>query len=494
MKEEFPFSLKSIRTDVDSEEIGFRLYGEKAKPVHFATGFFRGILGKYATTDLLSRLVYVVNARGQVKQGCEIEDIMAELQSEKVIEDGISKTNVQALRGMMQSLLNADQAVFGEKGSFVSYSAASAPFVTGKATYEEVGEIGAGILKTACPELAKTLETLLLDTKDEISTLFAPVPCEMVSASEDCGQLPGWVSKTNKHPAWDNFISSVKCSGTFLKHNISGQPKLLAIRTIVHFAIFHLIRYLAKQESFHDKNAPSVIPLLAVYAKNRRPALAASSRSSFLQVGQSMARFYALMYAKRFTREKMDSKKLLSMQKAPPYDEKKTLTAADKKRALQNDETWKTAKNMAGEEATEKLKILRLGRAIHDMVATASDVSPSKYIRGLALKSGILYPPTPRIIPYFRFSQDITSMLVFASVENEKGIAGDIFLQNLRDNFDVVTGALGSDFSFCTEHLRTMRVDEDELNANGEAFIDQICDMGYGTILADGIFRVSIGE
>jgi len=494
MSESFSFSLKEIRSEVDAEQIGFKLYGDKAKPVHFAAGFFRCVLEQYSTADLLSRLVYVVNARGQIKKGCEIDGLMTELKTEGIIEDGVNRDSVQFLRGMMQSLLSSDSAVFGEKGGLVSYSAASLPFVTAKATYEEVGEIGAGILKEACPELIEVVEKLLKDKNDEISILFDPVPCEMARVNDGCGELPHWVAKAKKQRSWKLFVESVRKSGMILRDNIHGLPKLRAIRTIVHFAIFHLIRYLAKQEAFHNKLLQPEMPLIAVYSKKRQVSLITSSRSSFLQIGQSMARFYASMYAAKFGELGFDYRSLLKISKAPVYDKKKTLTRADKKKAEQNNEVWKTAKIMAQDESDPELALLRLGQSIHDMVATASDVSPLKYIRGLGLKTGLLYPSTSRTIPYFRFTQDITAMLVLSSAQHSVSVSGDEFLTNLRDNFDVVTGALEDDFDFCSEHLRTMNVDEDELSKNGEAFIEQVCDMGYGKILADGIFRLSIGE
>ncbi|MBR4653015.1 MAG: hypothetical protein IKO72_06605 [Kiritimatiellae bacterium] len=494
MSECFSFSLKEIRSEVDAEQIGFKLYGDKAKPVHFAAGFFRCILGEYSTADLLSRLVYVVNARGQVKKGCEIDVLMTELKNEGVVEHDVNRDDLQSLRGMMQSLLSSDSAVFGEKGGLASYSAASSPFVTAKATYEEVGEIGAGILKEACPELIDVIEGLLKDKSDEISILFDPVPCEMVSSNSESGELPKWVSRAKKQPAWRSFTESVRRSGLILRDNIQGIPKLLAIRTIVHFAIFHLLRYLAKQEAFHSKSLQPETPLIAVYSKKRQISLVSSSRSSFLQIGQSMARFYASMYAVKLGELGYDYKTLLSINKAPCYDKKKALTRTDRKKADQNNEVWKTAKSMSQEEGDPKLALLRLGQSIHDMVATASDVSPLKYIRGIGLKTGLLYPSTSRTIPYFRFTQDITAMLVLSSTPKGDSVPGDEFLANLRNNFDVVTGALEDDFDFCSTHLRTMNVDEDELSKNGEAFIEQVCDMGYGKILADGIFRLFIGE
>ena len=494
MSESFSFSLKEIRSEVDAEQIGFKLYGDKAKPAHFAAGFFRCILGEYSNADLLSRLVYVVNARGQVKKGCELDGIMTELKNEGIIEGDVNRDNLQSLRGMMQALLSSDSAVFGEKGGLVSYSAASLPFITAKATYEEVGEIGAGILKESCPELIEVIEKLLKDKSDEISMLFDPVPCEMVSANEECGELPKWVSRAKKQPAWRSFVESIRNSGMLLRDNIQGLPKLLAIRTIVHFSIFHLIRYLAKQETFHSKSQHSETPLIAVYSKKKQVSLISSSRSSFLQIGQSMARFYASMYAAKLCELGHDYKSLLNISKAPCYDSKKSLTKTDKKKAEQNNEVWKTAKAMAQEENDPRLALLRLGQSIHDMVATASDVSPLKYIRGIGLKTGLLYPSTSRTIPYFRFTQDITAMLVLSSTPKGCSVSGDEFLRNLRKNFDVVTGALEDDFDFCSTHLRTMNVDEDELSKNGEAFIEQVCDMGYGKVLADGIFRLSIGE
>ena len=494
MKDSFDFNLKQIRSEVDDEEIGFRLSGDKAKPVHFATGFFRGILGERADTELLSRMVYVVNAKGQIQRGCEISEIMEELRGQAIIEKEIEQDDVQALRVMMQSLLSADSAVFGEKGSSVSYSAASAQFITSKARYEEVGEIGAGIIKEACPELSEFVKKLLCDQSDEISLLFSPIKCNMIPVDEDVGKLPKWTNKQKKNTAWQEYIASVQRSGKCLQENIDGLPKLLAIRTVVQFAIFHLIRYLSKQEFFHDSGSPSVLPFLAVYADIRRSSLVDSSKSSVFQIGQSLARFYASSYAKKFEDYDLSFRDLMRLDQAPLYDEKKKQTRSDKKKAEQNNEVWRSAKNVAKDESDKGKGLWQLGYAIHNMVATASDTNPDKYIRGLGLRTGILYPATPRVKPYFRFSQDITGMLIISTVHKNENLAGDEFLLRLRKNFDVVTGGLESDYDFCSEHLRMMRIDEDELSMNGEAFIAQICDMGYGQILADGIFRVSMGE
>lgn len=491
MKDAFEFSLKNIRNDVDDEQIGFRLYGDKAKPAHFASGFFRRILGEHLSSDLLGRMSYVVNARGQIKRGCGIEEVASDLQENGILEPGVEKENLQALRSMMQSLLSADSAVFGDKGSDVSYSAAGRKFVTSKARYEEVGEIGAGIIQEACPALVDYIEILLKDQTDELSILFEPLPGDMVE-NEGTSDLPKWIKKPSA--AWKAFIQSVGTSGEILLANIKRQPKLLAIRTVIHFSIFHLLRYLAKQESFHDRTKSKyVIPLLAVYASSKRSSLVATSRRAFQQIGQSMARFYASSYVKKFFDCGMDYDSLMSTTKAPLYDAEKKMTKADQKKSEQNNEVWRNAKVMASEEDDTDLGLLRLGEAVHNMVATASDVNPLKYIRGIARLSGIVYPNTPRVIPYFRFSQDITSMLVLSSVDGAEGIPGEEFLRRLRENFDVVTGADEGDFDFCTENLLGMMVDEDELVANGNAFVERICDMGYGKILADGIFMVSTG-
>ena len=494
MKGEFEFSLKSIRNDVDDEQIGFRLYGDKAKPVHFANGFFRRILGEHLSSDLLGRMAYVVNAKGQIKKGCKVEEVMSDLQREDVLGTSVGKENLQTLRSMMQSLLNADSAVFGDRGSDVSYSAAGRKFVTSKARYEEVGEIGAGIIQEACPALTAYIKVLLNDQTDELSILFDPLPGDMVK-NDGIIDLPKWIKKS---PAsWKAFIKSVGDSGKILLENIKRQPKLLAIRTVIHFSIFHLLRYLAKQEAFHDRaKSKYVIPLLAVYASSKRSSLVSTSRRSFQQIGQSMARFYASSYVKKLSANGMDYKSLMSMPKAPPYDLDKKMTKADLKKSEYNNDVWENAKVMAAEEDNEDFGLLRLGEAVHNMVATASDVNPLKYIRGIARLSGIVYPNTPRVIPYFRFSQDITSMLVLSSVSavsDSEGIPGEEFLRRLRENFDVVTGADEGDFDFCTENLLGMMVDEDELVANGNAFVERICDMGYGKILADGIFMVSTG-
>ena len=492
MKDSFDFCLKQVRSEVDDEEIGFRLSGDKAKPVHFATGFFRGILGQRANTDLLSRMVYVVNAKGQIQRGCDISEIMEELRGQDIIENGIAQDEVQSLRVMMQALLSADSAVFGEKGSSASYSAASEQFVTSKARYEEVGEIGAGIIKEACPELSEFVKKLLHDQSDEISLLFCPIKSDLIPVDEEVGKLPRWACKKNSE--WMKFIASVRKSGKCLQENINGQPKLLAIRTVIQFAIFHLIRYLSKQEVFHNPDRVDVLPLLAVYADIRRSSLIDSSKSSVFQIGQALARFYASCYSKKFSEYGLSFRDLMHIDQAPIYDEKKTRTKSDKKKAEQNNEVWRSAKNVAKEEPDETRGLWQLGSAIHNMVATSSETNPDKYIRGLGLRTGILYPATPRVKPYFRFSQDVTGMLILSTVHKNENLTGDEFLMRLRDNFDVVTGALENDYDFCSEHLRMMRIDEDELTKNGEAFIAQVCDMGYGQILADGIFRVSMGE
>lgn len=491
MMNEFSFTLKGIRSEVDDEEIGFRLYGDKAKPVHFATGLFRGILGERSDTDLLSRLVYVTDAKGRTKPGCEMSKIYEDLRSQNIIENDINLEEIKALRLMMQNLLNADSAVFGEKGNVASYSAASEKFVTSKAMYEEVGEIGAGIIKESCPELSNYIKDILHEDSDEISVLFNPIQCDMEVVGDDVGQLPKWTKSPKNSEAWKNYIDSVKQSGMCLLDNIRNQPKLLAVRTVVHFAIFHLIRYLAKQESFHDPNAPKILPFLSVYTNARRSPLVDSSKFSFLQIGQSMTRFYGTMYSNKMKEYGLTLRDLMSIEKAPMYDEKKK---PDAKKTIQNNEVWISAKSDAKEESNEASRLLRLGRSIHDMVVTASDTNPNKYIRGLGLKTGILYPDRPRVTPYFRFSQDITSMLVLSAVHKHERISGNDFLLRLRNYFDLVTGALDGDFVFCSEHIQTMRIDEDELAKNGESFIELICDMGYGTVLADGIFRVAIGD
>lgn len=490
---EFDFTLKEIRNNVDDEEIGFHLPGDKAKPVHFATGFFRCITGERSNTDLLSRLVYVTDAKGRTKPGCEISEIMNELHSHGIISESITNVEVQSLRLMMQHLLNADSAVFGEKGDLVSYSAASEKFVTARARYEEVGEIGAGIIKTACPELTDYVKDLLSNSDDEISLLFNPIECDK-EIVENLHSLPKWIDNPPNPDAWNKYVESVRQSGLCLLENIKNQPKLLAIRTVIHFSIFHLIRYLAKQESFHDPNAPKVIPFLSVYASSRHFSLIDSSKRSFSQIGQSMARFYAAMYSRKFDFYEMSLHDLINTEKAPKYEKNMKPSKSSEKKTAQNDEVWKTAKNVAKEEPDAATALLRLGQSIHDMVATASDTNPDKYIRGLGVRTGILYPMTSRVKPYFRFSQDVTNMLVMATVPRGKNLPGDEFLSRIRNYFDVVTGALESDFDFCSDHLQAMYSDEDELSKNGESFIEQICDMGHGKVLADGIFRVAIGE
>ena len=384
-----------------------------------------------------------------------------------------------------------------------SFSAASAPFVTAKARYEEVGELAAQILNQACPKLLSHIRTLLNDRSDEISMLFDPIMVEERAPADLSKQLPKWTerAKNSNGSPWEEYLDSVRQSGLCLLTNIKNQPKLLAIRTFVLFSIFHLLRYLVNQERFHARQKDLKarrIPFLAVYDPRRNTALVQSSHKAFLQIGQSLSRFYAESFAQRLKHYQFGLPLLLKIKSAPQYTEKDKPTKSDLKKALQNDEVWKEAQVNAKADLdqgrSEQDGRLRFGQAIEDMVATASGTSPLKYIRGIATKAGILYPLSGRSKPYFRFSQDVTAMLVQSTVHAGECVDNDDFLDRLRGSFDVITGANSSDYDFCCENIVGLGTDENAVSRNGEAFIEQVCEMGYGRVLADGIFQVEMGS
>lgn len=478
--------LDQYSKKVNESYVGFRLYtGRKVKPVHVANGVFRTLYGKILNNAGVKKLALVESKKGI--KGYDTAAVRQELVDRSCLEDDIHEEEFDAVRRVIQKLLDADSAVFIDRfksDHMLSFSLSSKYFITSAAMYEDAGEFIGCLIREACPALTDYIATLLDSANDPISQLFAPVTNDEVSQSVDTeNRFWELFPEHMRNRAAKKFTASIRTGGECFLQNLRSQPNILTqLRLFNSFCMFSLFRYIAYLESFC---APAKLPLILLDFSGKTGSVADASSATYANIRRSLSRFCSWAHAKIL--EENYTVAQLKCSDAPVR--KAGEVSQETRDAI--DSIWKIAKEDAANAEGSDAYIV-FGRAINSILAREIDFHPGNYIRAVGLLSGILYPPNSSN-NRFVISQDILEMLLMCTVDPGPPISGNMIREYLWDRCGVLIG--GSSFEENILHAAgvTLQVDSDALEENFKNFSHTMKELGFADVKADGILQIHLG-
>ena len=170
-----PIHIEDARNRVEKTYIGFGPNSTQIKPAHLANGLFRSVLGQTYQTRTLNRFVFTNTNKGEIPKGHQLEEVYDMLMSEqKISSEDVSKQDLQKLRTLLKTVVNADDAVYNN--GMEAYSAGSAGFVTkdGLPMYDGGMFIAEWLRRNNSPLYAIIKESLG-QTNDVISIACSPL-------------------------------------------------------------------------------------------------------------------------------------------------------------------------------------------------------------------------------------------------------------------------------------------------------------------------------
>lgn len=488
-----PIYLRECRTKVDAEYVGLKPNGTKLKPVHMAGGEFRSIYGAVSETEKIKRLAYVLNAKGLTPKGNELESVREMLEEEDSLDSNISNEVLESFRLTLQDILGADNGVFYNNNSkvrdgMVSFSAGSKYFITGRATYEDSGEIIGDFIKKCCPELTEYIKSILSEGKDPVSLLLSPVSDD-TKKTEYESHIDEFILFKVDSPMVQEFMASIKSGGERLLQNFKQNKNYLSqLRTFNFFCILTLVRYMSMLESFYCPDGKKR-PILVDFSKSHGhlTSVANASMMSCSLINSSLSRFYAWAYANEMNDYSIED--LLSSP-CPQYERNK-----NNKQQEDLVQMWEVAKDEAKSASNDSDKRLAFGKSIYEMLAKESASSPENFVKAIGVRSGILYPidnqhPHKRFV----FSQDITEMVLKCCVSPGEVISRDELRERLWETFNIVIGGSNFEITMMEQNGMLLHVDTDSLEENFDSFTNQLQEMDFAETLADGILQIRLNH
>lgn len=473
-----PIKIEDLRKQVERNYVGFSPSTTGVKPVHIANGMFRTILDKTAQTDLLFRFVISQSKKGEIPAGHKLDEVYAELSSHRRLDaDSVSADDIARLRILVEKALCADSAVYAEKG-MESYTAGFEGFVSKDRIAQDGGELIAAWLKRRKSPLLKCLATSLSDSGDVLSTLSLPLLSnelfEYSSDTFDFDKIPFLVQPlpARMKRLWNGLTDA---ASTLSLHLENHPNKLFRFRLAILFASFVLIRHLSCLEACYVPDAQDRIPpLLLDFAGGGVNPIARASLMTYTHVGQSIARFYAWAFGETLRGDFNIAE--LRRESPPEYRQNSTPEMI---------EVW----NLAQQEVKQNRQAYSVfGQAIYDMMAMKANASPIEYLRKLGQLSGLLYPPNEKS-QRFALQQDTLEMLLRGAIPPGTTVTMSELQEKLWERYGIIVGGRSEDERALID-AGIYQADSDALKANLNSFSDELSQMNFARLLADGVLQV----
>jgi hypothetical protein len=482
--------IDDLKKKIEREYVGFSPSTASIKPAHIANGMFRTILGHTVSTKVLNRFVISQTQKG-VKKGHELDTVYQILLNNKQIdEQEIRKEDIKPLRPLLKKIVGADSAVFTD--GMESYTAGFSGFATKDRIGQDGGELVAEWLRSSNSDLYEVLKKSLKDSSDTISTLCIPLldDSNVTAFTPPYNRIPFLKNSRKKtyKQLWDGMFLA---ANTLSKHLHRHPNKLLRLRFAVLFSCFVIVRHLTSLEARFVKGTGKFIPpfLLAFDYRSSNGSVARASLQTYARACQSVARFYAWAFSEQLLN--LIEEKELSDSEPPIYSRKPKKALESKKNIkeqLEAAEIWSLAVKRA-EESDDDGSIV-FGEAIYDMMATQQEGDPIKYLRKLALLSGLTYPPnqTPqRFVP----KQDMLEVLILGLIEPGESIDMLTLQERLYDRYRIIIGGRQEDEKILMEN-GIYQVDSNAMQQNREMFSAHLGRLDFARLLADGVLQIEV--
>lgn len=478
--------LDQYSKKVNESYVGFRLYtGRKVKPVHVANGVFRTLYGKILNNAGVKKLALVESKKGI--KGYDTATVRQEFVDRSCLEDDIHEEEFDAVRRVIQKLLDADSAVFIDRSKsdhMLSFSLSSKYFITSAAMYEDAGEFIGGLIREACPDLANYIVSLLDSADDPVSQLFVPVTSDEISQTVDVeNKFSELFPECLRNETVKNFTANIKTGGECFLRNLRNQPNILTqLRLFNIFCMFSLFRYIAYLEPFC---ASAKLPPILLDFSEGTGSIADASSATYANIRRSLSRFCSWVHSKILEENYFVAQ--LKCSDAPIRKAGKV--SPETKNAIES--IWRMAKEDASDLDGNDAYIV-FGRAINSILTRETDFHPGNYIRAVGLLSGILYPPNSSN-NRFVISQDVLEMLLMCTVDPETPISGAVIREYLWERCGVLIGGTAFEESVLHTTGVVLQADADALEQNFKNFSHAMEELGFADVKADGILQIHLG-
>jgi len=475
--------IEDIRTKTDELRVGLTPNTRSIKPVHVANGLFRTVLEMTFNTEALNRFVIDRKHDGSVPKGHDVDSILKWLvENGRISETAVDKDLLQVLRALLRQVVNADNGVFLHKDQMESYTGGYLALVTADRIAQSAGEfIGVWLRQRNIP-LLKTIQEMLQTPNDPISILVQPL-----LEDKSTRFVPKWGLQFESflrtvppdiHSLWIGLEDGAK---TLDSHVAVHPNKLHALRLIVLFSSFVVLRHLTTLERCYVPRAVSVPPFLLDFCDGENAPVAAASLKSYTNACQSVSMFYTWAFGE-YLRARFRSLEEIAREDTPCY------------KANRPKEEWVEIWNATLAEAEESDdKFLTCGRALYDILATEAEGDPIRYIRQLGNRSGLLWPPE-NLRPAKRFvvQQDLLEVLVRASVRPGETVGLPELQDRLWRRFGVLVGGRAEDQEILLKS-GIYEADGSALQINRDRFATRLSSLSFARLLADGVLQVELG-
>ena len=485
--------IKKLRSElIDSKYIGFSVNSGSIKPVHVANGLLRTIYGKTFDNDYIAKYSYVSGKNGPIK-ATNIDSTYKLFVEKGKIDETIDKQKFDNLRSLAQNLIGADKGVFDYKHSgMVSYTIPNKYFLTDSKTHTIAGDLIGALVKESKSDIIELIKKDLDDLSDPISVLFMPTYIDedgVKYESIDVDSIVGF-----KEEYMQDYIEKLKKANDCLCHNLKNHPnKLVHLRQFNLLNIYEIILYISNLE-YEYNMTDKKNPILLDFSNDAKSELATASTWCVMNINTSLARCYSRLIAEELKKQFLDAQDLIDYNDIPKYNGKDPKTRAEKETALAFKEIFENAKNKARELKDEDSKYLAFGEAIYDMLEYEGSSNVIKYIKNLALKSGIFYPQSNRVInKRFDLSLETLEVLIKSCIEPNQSTTINNLLDLLWDRFNIIIGGRQCDVDILQDCGIT-HADFNSLEENKKNFELILEKMNLAEIMADGILKIKTGE
>ena len=492
-------SIEEMIRDIEERYLGFNPNTTSVKPVHIANGLFRSLSGATYSTKLLHKFVFSETKKGTVPRGHDLESIYNELRELGRLDDrDVQIGELPSLRRLLKQVVNADSGVF--TGTMQSYTHGFSHLVTSDTIASDGGDLVGTCLKLKNSELSVYINDALSKNDDIITALCEPLLSLNDAASKtQVPEAPNPPFFSNEILVDDNdtplptgelWNGILDAANTLSRHLNRHPNKLYGLRLAVVFACFTVIRHLTCAEAYFVEDAHDRIPpFLLDFSNSANSPVARASLQTYLRATQSVSRFYGWALGEDLVREWAIDE--LASQPPPLYKGRSGQNLVSKKaqRELEEaQEIWTIAQQRATLSPEEAYQVF--GEAIFDMFSTQASADANKYLRALGLRIGLFYPPN-QSTHRFRIAQDVLEVLVRGAVDPNESIDMNELQERLWSRYRVIVGGKLVD----EEELQKVgvyQIDRNALLENKDNFAQSLEQLGFASILADGVFRIGL--
>lgn len=471
--------VEALRVAAERDYVGFPPNTYSVKPVHIANGLFRFVHGKTYDTSLLNRFVFWQKADGTVPPKHRLEVVSQELVDLERIDSSISPDQIAHMRRFLKKVVDADNGVF--LGTMASYTSGTWMTLSNDTIGQEGGEfVGAWLHHSKSP-LLHQINACLENGDDIISTLVRPLVMG-ASGRVHCAEFDFGRVRAFKEPPDGRVPLSglAEAAETLALHLKSNPNKLSNLRLITLFASFAILRYMADLDYLYSPGKKVRLPFVLDFTGEPSSPMAQASRTSYVMVTQSIARFYSWAMGEELKKALFTVED--AMKEQPQYrrgkisDDAKQIWDLGVKEAMSSEDPYKT-----------------LGQALYDIIARESSSNPVSYLRQLGHRSGILYPPT-NTYPTKRFAiqQDVLEMLIRGAVKPMEHVDMSTLQERLWRLYGIVVGGHPTDDSRLLAS-GIYQADSDALLRNKECFALALKGLDFAYLLADGVLKIGLG-